>query len=113
MKKLFIVLALLLSANLFAQDKTVMYTVYVGEQLPFQSICFNPVVNSSIWLEYVSAVKPHGDSYVITFLARSGSTFDFFAKKGSKFYYKRNDSEKYTLVITDIGPNYFKFALEL
>lgn len=109
MKKFFILLVMLFSTNLFAEE-VVEGIQFVGEQMPGYAFSINPEFRKMPIPGWISGVIPDKDDYYIIYITSNSSDFEFkiYAKVGTVFYSKANDGT-WRLEITEIKPNYFKY----
>lgn len=109
MKKFFVLLVMLFSANLFAEE-VVEGVQFVGEQMPGYAFSVNPEFIEMPIPEWVSGVIPDKDDYYIIYITSKNSEFEYkiYAKVGTVFYLKVNNNT-WRIEITEIKPNYFKY----
>lgn len=109
MKKFFILLVMLFSANLFAEE-VVEGIQFVGEPMPGYTFSVNPEFRVMPKPGWVSGVIPDKDGYYIIYITNNNADLEFkiCAKVGTVFYLKE-DQDTWRIEITEIKPNYFKY----
>lgn len=109
MKKFFILLVMLFSANLFAEE-VVEGIQFVGEEMPGYAFSINPEFREMPIPNRVSGVIPDKDDCYIIYITSNNADFEYkiYAKVGTVFYLKE-DQDTWRIEITEIKPNYFKY----
>lgn len=109
MKKFFILLVMLFSAKLFAEE-VVEGVQFVGERMPGYAFSVNPEFREMPIPDWVSGVIPDKGDYYIIYITNNNADFEFkiYAKVGTVFYLKEGQ-DTWRIEITEIKPNYFKY----